>query len=134
MLELHNYLRLMAETSASDLFISSGSPVLIKNEGLINSINDQPLSADNTHELAHSLMSEHQARQFHDEMEMNFAYDLPDTGRFRINIYRQRGDVALVIRMIRHQIPGFKELNLPEVLQQLVMLRSGLVLIVGATG
>lgn len=134
MLELHNYLRLMAETSASDLFISSGAPVLVKNEGLINPVNDQPLSADNTLELALSLMSEHQVRQFHDEMEMNFAYDLPDTGRFRINIYRQRGDVALVIRMIRHQIPGFKELNLPEVLQQLVMLRSGLVLIVGATG
>ncbi|GAA0684035.1 PilT/PilU family type 4a pilus ATPase [Marinobacterium maritimum] len=134
MLELHKYLHMMAETGASDLFLSSGSPVQIKIEGLIKPADEQPLSAEDTSELAQSLMSEHQARQFHDEMEMNFAYDLPDIGRFRINIYRQRGDVALVIRMIRHKIPSIEALNLPEVLKQLVMLRSGLVLIVGSTG
>ncbi len=134
MLELHKHLHLMAETGASDLFLSTGSPVQIKTEGVLKPVDDQLLNADSITQLARSLMSAHQARQFDDEMEMNFAYDLPDIGRFRINIYRQRGDVALVIRMIRHQIPSIETLNLPEVLKQLVMLRSGLVLIVGSTG
>ncbi len=134
MLELHKYLHQMAETGASDLFISADSPVQIKTEGIIKPADDQLLTAESIAELAQSLMSEHQAEQFQNQMEMNFAYDLPSTGRFRINVYRQRGDVALVIRMIRRQIPSIESLNLPEVLKQLVMLRSGLVLLVGSTG
>lgn len=134
MFDLHKHLKMMADSAASDLFLSSNTPPLIKVEGSISAVDDQPLSADDTAELAAQLMNEHQARQFRDQMEMNFAYDLPEVGRFRVNIYRQRGDVALVIRMIRHHIPAIEELNLPDVLKQLVMLRSGLVLIVGATG
>jgi len=134
MIDLHKYLRLMNEQAASDLFLSSNAPVHMKTEGAIKVVDDVPLSAEDTAELARSLMSEHQALKFDSEMELNFAYDVADIGRFRINVYRQRGDVALVIRMIRRQIPGIEALNLPDVLKHLVMQRSGLILIVGSTG
>ena len=134
MVDLQKYLQQMSETGASDLFLSSNSPVLIKHEGQIRPADEQIISADEIDRLAHSLMSEHQARQFQQELEMNFAHELPELGRFRINIYRQRGDVAMVIRMIRHRIPSIESLRLPKVLENLIMLRSGLVLLVGATG
>lgn len=134
MLDLQKYLQQMSETGASDLFLSSNSPALLKHEGKIRPVDDHTLCADDIDRLAHSLMSKHQARQFQQELEMNFAHEQPDLGRFRINIYRQRGDVAMVIRMIRHQIPGIASLRLPKVLENLIMLRSGLVLLAGATG
>ncbi len=134
MVDLHKYLQLMAETGASDLFFSSYSPIQIKNQGSLKAVDDQDLLPDQIDKLAHSLMNEHQARLFHDEMELNFAYEVKTLGRFRVNVYRQRGDVAMVIRMIRYQIPTIDSLRLPKVLENLIMLRSGLVLMVGATG
>lgn len=134
MLDLNKYLRLMVEKQASDLFFSTESPVQIKIEGVLRPIGDKPLEAGVTAELADSLMTEKQREIFADDMEMNFSHNPDNIGRFRVNVYRQRGDVALVIRYVRNKIPSLQELNLPESLQDLVMLRSGLVLIVGATG
>lgn len=134
MIELDAYLKLMAECGASDLFFSSHSPVQIKVEGILKPADDHKLAPTDIADLAQELMSAHQCEVFRDELEMNFAYERADIGRFRINVYRQRGDVAMVIRMIRHQIPSLEALNLPEVLSKLVMLRSGLVLLVGSTG
>ncbi|MBR9828560.1 MAG: PilT/PilU family type 4a pilus ATPase [Oceanospirillales bacterium] len=134
MIDLHHHLNYMASRGASDLFMSANTPVQIKIEGALKPIDDTPLTADDIDALAHDLMTDHQAALFRDELEMNFAYELTDIGRFRINVYRQRGDVAMVIRMIRYHIPGMDELNLPNVLKTLVMLRSGLVLLVGSTG
>ncbi len=134
MLDLNQYLKLMVEKQASDLFFSTDAPVQIKIEGVLRPIGDKPLAPGVTRDLAYSLMSEQQVRVFERDMEMNFSHNLPDMGRFRVNVYRQRGDVALVIRFIRNRIPSIDELNLPRSLQELVMLRSGLVLIVGATG
>ena len=134
MVDLNKYLQMMAETEASDLFFSSYTPIQIKNQGIIKSADDTELMPDDIDKLAHSLMNEHQAQQFRDEMELNFAYEIKSIGRFRVNVYRQRGDVAMVIRMIRHQIPSVDSLRLPKVLENLIMLRSGLVLMVGATG
>lgn len=134
MIDLHKYLNLMADTSASDLFLSTHTPIQIKVEGSMREVDTTPLPPGSTEELSNRLMTNHQQEQFKRELEMNFAYDVPDTGRFRVNVYRQRGDVALVIRMIRHKIPSIEELNLPSILKSLVMLRSGLVLLVGSTG
>lgn len=134
MVDLQKYLQAMAETGASDLFFSSYTPVQIKSQGLIKPADNNHLTPEDIDKLAHSLMNDHQARQFREEMELNFAYEERGIGRFRVNVYRQRGDVALVIRMIRHHIPGVEELRLPAVLENLIMLRSGLVLLVGATG
>ncbi|WP_432698241.1 PilT/PilU family type 4a pilus ATPase [Marinobacterium sp. YM272] len=134
MLDLNKYLRLMVEKQASDLFFSTDSPVQIKIEGVLRPIGDKPLEPGVTRELAESMMTDKQREIFDEVMEMNFSHNLKDMGRFRVNIYRQRGDVAMVIRYVRNKIPSLQELNLPESLQDLVMLRSGLVLIVGATG
>jgi len=134
MLDLNQYLRLMVEKRASDLFFSTDSPVQIKIEGVVRPIGDKPLQPGITSELAESLMTDKQREVFAAEMEMNFSHNPKGVGRFRVNVYRQRGDVALVIRYIRSDIPSLKELNLPDCLQEFVMMRSGLVLVVGATG
>lgn len=134
MIDLHKYLKLMADTNASDLFLSTLTPIQLKVEGSLQALEEPPLESGSTEALANQLMSEHQTEQFRNELEMNFAYEVPEIGRFRINVYRQRGDVALVIRMIRHKIPSIEELNLPSVMKNLIMLRSGLVLLVGSTG
>lgn len=134
MLDLNQYLKLMVEKQASDLFFSTDAPVQIKIEGVLRAIGERVLAPGVTRELAYSLMTEQQIRVFESELEMNFSYHLPDMGRFRVNVYRQRGDVAMVVRFIRNRIPTIEELNLPPSLQELVMLRSGLVLVVGATG
>ncbi|MBT00712.1 MAG: type IV pili twitching motility protein PilT [Oceanospirillaceae bacterium] len=134
MLDINQYLKLMVEKQASDLFFSTDAPVQIKIDGLMRPVGEKTLPPGLTHELAYSLMNEHQTQVFESDMEMNFSHNVKELGRFRINVYRQRGDVALVIRFIRNRIPSIQDLNLPDYLQELVMLRSGLVLIVGSTG
>lgn len=134
MIELRKYLKVMAEKGGSDLFFSSHAQIQMKVQGNMHMLSSRKLSAADVAELAESLMSESQREEFAREMEMNFAHEDEDYGRFRVNVFRQRGEVAFVIRHIRSQIPTISELNLPLALQEFVMERSGLVLIVGATG
>jgi twitching motility protein PilU len=86
------------------------------------------------HDLAYSVMNDKQQREFEATMEMNLAICLPDTGRFRLNIYRQRGAIAMAVRYITSRIPSIEALNLPPVLRELIMIQHGLILVVGATG
>lgn len=134
MRDFEHYLRLMAERQASDVFLSAGAPPSIKVEGEISAIEAEPLGSEEVRELAERLMDDGQRREFAATLEMNFAIDRPGVGRFRINAYRQKGEVAIAVRYIRDRIPGFEELNLPPQLKDLVMLPRGLVLVVGATG
>ncbi|MBV0931936.1 PilT/PilU family type 4a pilus ATPase [Marinobacterium weihaiense] len=134
MIDLDAYLHTMAETGASDLFLSAEAPAHLKTEGIIKPLDDHVLTAETIDALARSLMTPAQVEQFAQELEMNFAHASSHSGRFRINVYRQRGNTAMVIRMIRQQIPSLESLNLPAVLKKLVMLRSGLILLAGATG
>lgn len=136
MLDITPYLRLMVEKKASDLFLSTEARVQIKIDGTIRSIGERHLPLGSVKELAYHLMSEKQTQQFEKELEMNFALSSKEfsQARFRVNVYRQRGEVAMVIRMIPTEIPTIEELHLPEVLKDMVMRRSGLVLLAGATG
>ena len=84
--------------------------------------------------MAFSLISKEQRAEFDQMMELNFSYEMQGVGRFRINLYRQRGHVSIVVRYIKSQIPSIEELNLPEILKSLVLVPRGLVLIVGAAG
>ncbi|MBM7093414.1 Flp pilus assembly complex ATPase component TadA, partial [Streptomyces sp. S12] len=84
--------------------------------------------------IAYSLMDEGQVPQFERDLELNMALALPDAGRFRINVFKQRGEVGMVIRAIRSVIPSIEELQLPQVLKSVIMAPRGLVLIVGSTG
>jgi twitching motility protein PilU len=125
---------LMAEKQASDLFISCGAPINIKINGVVQPVSNQPMAVDTVRQIAYELMTEEQARAFESRMEMNLSHLDPAVGNFRINIFRQRGTISLVIRYVRRIIPPFEELKLPHVLLDLVMEKRGLVLVAGATG
>src|SRR5690606_24176151 len=82
----------------------------------------------------YTLMDEGQVTQFELDLELNMALSLADSGRFRVNVFKQRGEVGMVIRAIRSTIPSIEELQLPQVLKDIIMAPRGLVLIVGSTG
>jgi len=127
-------LKLMAEKKASDLFFTSNSPVKIKIEGLIYPINKQVLTAELVRDISHGLMSAEQLEHFQSELEIDFAISEPGVGRFRAAVFHQRGYPALVLRYISVDTPKLDQLGLPDTLQDLAMLKRGLVLMVGATG
>jgi twitching motility protein PilU len=127
-------LRLMAEKKASDLFFTSNSPVKIKIEGVIHSINKQVLTAETVRDIAYSLMSAEQLEHFQNELEIDFAISEPGVGRFRAALFYQRGFPALVLRYISVDTPKLDQLGLPDTLRELAMLKRGLVLMVGSTG
>ncbi len=131
---LDRLFRLMAEKQASDLFISCGAPINIKINGVVSPISTQPMDLETVRRIAYELMSKEQTREFENELEMNLSHLDRAVGNFRINIFRQRGTISMVIRFVRSHIPPFAELRLPPVLLDIVMEKRGLVLIAGATG
>ena len=133
-MDIEYFLKLMAEKNASDMFLSAGAPVNIKVEGELIALGNAPLPAGMPKKVAYSLMSEAQIAEYEHELELNMAIAVPDSGRFRINVFQQRGEVSLVIRAIRSDIPSIEELQLPQVLKDIIMAPRGLVLIVGSTG
>ena len=126
--------KLMAEKQASDLFISAGAPVSIKILGTIMPVNQQIIDPDTARKVAYEVMSEKQIKEFEDTLEMNFAQVVPDIGRFRVNVFRQRGNVAMVIRFLKSGTVGIDKLKLPAILKELIMEKRGFVLVVGSTG
>lgn len=124
----------MVKHGGSDLFFSAGSPVGINVDGKTRFLGEQRLTAADTRQLAHSAMNDQQRIEFEREMEMNLALALDGVGRFRVNAFRQRGSVAMVVHHINSEIPSLEALNLPPNLQDLIMLPHGLVLVVGSTG
>ncbi len=131
---LEKFLQAMVKHGGSDLFFSAGSPVGINIEGKTRFLGEQRLTPADTRQLAYSVMSDKQSSEFEREMEMNLALAMEGVGRFRVNVFRQRGSVAMVIRYIKADIPSIEDLNLPKKLQELIMLPRGLVLVVGSTG
>ena len=129
------YLRLMVEKNASDVFFSAGAPVKIKIEGQTRPVGKTVLSGEMTRAAAYGIMSDVQIQTFERELECDFAISLPDaSARYRVNVFRQRGEVSMVLRLIPSRIPTIEELKLPLVLDELIMHKRGLILMVGATG
>ncbi len=134
-MDITPYLRLLQDKRGSDLFFSAGAAVKIKIEGVVSSVGKTVLTGELTRAAAYGLMTPAQLSQFEHTMEADFALVLPErAARFRVNVFRQRGDVSMVLRLIPSKIPTIDELGLPEVLKSLVLHRRGLVLMVGATG
>ena len=133
-MNIRPYLEMMVKENASDLFFSSGAPVGIKIEGDTRQLGANALAAGDIKLLADNIMSEEQRRAFEANLEMNLALQIAGVGRFRVNIFRQRGDVGMVVRHIKDLIPSLEELNLPARLGELIMEPRGLVLLVGSTG
>lgn len=128
------FLKLMTEKRASDMFLSTGAPISIKIEGKIYPLGKTPLAPGIVKNIAYALMDGSQIEEFEREFEMNMGLLLPEAGRFRINVFMQRGEVSMVIRCIVDRIPQLDELRLPEVLKKISMFKRGLVLVVGSTG
>ncbi len=124
----------MVERRASDLFFTTHAPVKIKIDGRIIPVNKLELTAKMVKQAALSLMSEDQMEAFTRDLEIDFAISEPGLGRFRVNVFHQRGNTAMVLRYITADMPRLDDLGVPEVLKDLVLHRRGLILMVGASG
>jgi twitching motility protein PilU len=131
---MYQLLTMMMQKKGSDLFITAGFPPAIKIDGKMTPVTTQPLSPQHTQELARAIMNDKQAAEFEASKECNFAISPASIGRFRVNALVQRGNVAMVLRVINVSIPDFDELKLPPVLKDVTMTKRGLVLFVGGTG
>ncbi len=133
-MDITPYLRLMVEKEASDLFFYVGTPVNIKIGGIVRPVGSKPLEPGSVRHIAYSIMKDDQIREFEHELELNFAIPMKGVGRFRANVFKQRGEVSMVVRYIKGDIPRVEDLGLPTLLKELVMEKRGLLLLVGATG
>jgi len=133
-MDINILLRLMAEKNASDLFFSTGAPPYMKIEGISTPMGQSPLPPGAIKDIAYDMMDDDQIKEFEEEWESNFAHTVKNIGRFRANVFRQRGEVGMVLRHIKYTIPSMEELHLPAVISKLVMEPSGLILICGPTG
>jgi twitching motility protein PilU len=124
----------MVEKKASDLFFAPFAPAKIKIDGKIMPVNKLEMTPKMVKQAALELMNEDQLELFTRDLEIDFAISETGLGRFRVNVFHQRGNVAMVLRYITSELPTLDELGMPEQLKDLVMLRRGLVLMVGATG
>jgi twitching motility protein PilU len=134
MYDIRSLLSDMVARGASDLYLTADSPPVIRVEGLTEAAGDELLAAPEVEELANALMTERQRLAFEEKMEMNLALASGRLGRFRVNVFRQRGAVAVVVRQIKVNIPSIDDLGLPQSLKTIVLSRRGLVLVTGATG
>ncbi len=131
---MHDMLRMLKNKKGSDLYLNPGAAPTIKIHGKMVAVTEQKLTPAHTQVFARSVMSDRQAAEFEETNESNFAIDLPGVSRFRVNVYVQRGSVAIVVRIIANEIPSFEELCLPDVLRDVAMTKRGLVIVVGGTG
>ena len=127
-------LKFMTDKGGSDLFFSTGTSIHIEIEGDTLPINQQVMTPGMIKEIAYAIMTPTQITEFETNLECNFAIGKKDIGRFRINVFKQRGEVGMVIRHIKTEIPGFETLGLPPILKEMIMRKRGLLLMVGATG
>ncbi len=127
-------LHMMVKMQASDLYLTTGAYASLKVRGQLQRITRDPLRPGNIRQLAEEVLTRTEIEQFFTQRELNKGLTLKDIGRFRMNLYFQRGEVSMVIRHIRNRIADPDDLRLPEILKQMVMGRDGLVLFVGTTG
>ena len=133
-IRVKSLLRLMAQKRASDMFFTSNSPIKIKIEGVIHPVNRQVIPAEAVRQIAFGLMTAEQLEYFNRELEIDFAISEPGVGRFRANVFYQRGYPAIVLRYISSEVPAFASLGVPESVVDLAMSKRGLLLMVGAAG
>ena len=132
-MEIDALLSTLSQKNGSDLFLSTGAAPSARIDGVLTALSDQPFKPGETAAIATSLMDAEQRREFDRDLEMNLAISRTGVGRFRVNIFKQRNDVSIVIRNVKVDIPRFEDLKLPPVLLETVMLKRGLILFVGAT-
>jgi twitching motility protein PilT len=134
-MEINDLLKTAISSNASDVHIKVGSPPILRITGDLTPLNSEDrISQQDAMKMAFSVMSPGQREVFKQKNEIDLAYSVPGLGRFRCNIFIQRGTIGLVFRVIPMRIPSIEELNLPHVLQKLAMEERGLILVTGTTG
>jgi len=133
-IHIDDLLREVAERGASDLHLSVGLPPVLRIDGRLVHTSYAPLAPDETQRLVYDILTADQIQWFEKTHELDFSYGVRDAGRFRVNVYRQRGSVGAALRAISNQIPGFEQLRLPPILRDLARKNSGLILVTGPTG
>lgn len=133
-MDIDQILKYMVENDASDLYFIAGAPPVIKVKGSNQFIGSNVLTPKDTDEVVNFFLDQRMQAQFKEIPEMNLSYGLPDIGRFRINIFRQRGSAGLVIRLVKLKLPNIDGLQLPPILKEIVLDKRGLILVTGATG
>lgn len=134
MTDLTPYLNALARHDGTDLYLTTGARPCAKFNGKMKILRDEPLRPGEVAAMASRLMDNEQQALFKHDLELNIALSLSGVGRFRANIFHQRNQVSMVIRNIKMDVPVFSNLNLPSVLQDVVMIKRGLILFVGAAG
>ena len=133
-MELNDYLRVLASRDGSDLYLTADAPPAAKFQGSLKALAKERMAPEQLEEIANELMDAEQQKQFAQKPEMNLALDVEGVGRFRVNIFKQRHKIALVIRNIKTEIPNADDLGLPSILKETIMEKRGLILFVGGTG
>ena len=133
-LNIKQLLMVMVKKDASDLYIAADLPPAYRIEGVVYPLKQEPLNAIQCEQLANSTMNEKQRAAFAEDFEMNLALSYPEMGRFRVNIFRQRGNVGMVVRQIKTTIPTIDGLGLPQSFKDIIMAKNGLIIMVGGTG
>jgi twitching motility protein PilU len=133
-MNLKPMLKLMAEKNASDLFFTPMAPIKIKIEGQIINLGSEPLTVEQVESAVFGIMNEDQKEILSQDLEIDFAISEAGLGRYRVNVFNQRGNLAMVLRYVTLDVPRLEDLHLPPVLGKLAMIKRGLVLMVGATG
>lgn len=133
-MELNDFLRVLAARDGSDLYLTAGAPPAAKFQGSLKALSKDRMTPEQLEAIANQLMDDEQRQQFAQKPEMNLAMDEEGIGRFRVNIFKQRHHIALVIRNIKTEIPDADALGLPPILKETIMQKRGLILFVGGTG
>ncbi len=128
------YLKLAVEKNASDLFFTANAPAMLKVEGEMLAIGKQLMTNEFVKEMAYSILTQDQQKHLQEHLEIDLAVQAGGLGRFRVNIFHQRGATGMVLRYVKSQVPTLDELGMPEVLKDLIMQKRGMLLMVGATG
>ncbi|MHB1055640.1 MAG: type IV pilus twitching motility protein PilT [Thermoleophilia bacterium] len=134
MKQINDLLKEMVDRNASDLHLKVNSPPVIRIDGQLYVIDDEPVTADEMKECAASIMTDRQIGLFSEQNEIDFAYGPEGIGRFRVNIFRQRGTISIAMRQVVQLIPGFDDLHLPDIMKKIALEPRGLILVTGTTG
>ena len=132
--QIDTFLEILVKLEGSDLHLGVDVPPMIRINGKLRRLEYPDLTAEHTAQLLKEIMSEEQRKEFNDRMDLDFAYEIPGFGRFRINAFKERLGDRAVFRTVPEEIPTPDELNMPPSIRQLAQLHKGLVLITGATG
>src|ERR1700752_3261668 len=134
-MHVNDLLKLAVDKGSSDLHLKVGTFPMCRVHGrLTRVVGDKKLDHEDLVEMAASIMSATQRQRFKDAQEIDLAYSVPGLGRFRCNVFQQRGTIGMVLRVIPVQVRGIDALGLPPVLQRISQEERGLVLVTGTTG